>query len=189
VNEFDFAPIIMRGTNSSLAGELGYAGSEPSYYWEHDFIHHWIADRKDEGPSEAIRSGDEHIPVEDAPLGIRYEEWLVHHIQSWIGRTDNPAFLLSCEGWDPQQAMDELRFDLGRTFGSLARLPRLVRRWSFNNALANLGYMNADEYDGPKWAPISSLASGLPTKLVEFECGEHATATRSFHRMPPIVGS
>lgn len=131
VNDSDFTNPIMWGTNSRTAYRCGYAGAEILYYWEHDFVHHWIADRKGEGPSWSMRHGDAQVSVKDSPLDNRYEETLVHYVQSYIRKPEEEAIdLLAWEGWDPTETMEALRADIRETFGGIDMGIHSERWWT-----------------------------------------------------------
>lgn len=183
VNFLEFGQWLQRGDNADLAGELGYTGCETLYYWEHDFIHHWIADRNGNGPSEAIRHGDETIAVRSASLAIRYEEWLVHHIQAWVRHSDTPGDLLALEGWDAEEAMSDLRAQLADFFGPIHAIGSVVRRWSPNNAWGTLSRMRREHYTS--W-PVAEVP--LRPAMYHFEARswvlERSEESRSMYRMP-----
>lgn len=183
VNFLDFGHWLQRGDNADMAGELGYTGCETLYYWEHDFIHHWIADRNGHGISEAIRHGEDTVRVKDASLAIRYEEWLVHHIQAWVRYHDVPGDLRALEGWDAEQGMADLRSDLATFFGPFHRLSPIVRRWAPATAWEALGRMRPERYR--EW-PVET--GPLRAPLYHYEARayvlDRGTDARERYRMP-----
>lgn len=144
----DFLPEIEKEANWNQAWCNGYGNDLLRYYQEHDFVHHWLAERLHDGISEAIRFGDDAVSVADASLSIKYEELMVHRMQQTIRMPDaSPEWMHAWEGVDGKGLAEDLKADLLKCFGSMDLYPG-------SNALARHEQYFGEVYTDPTWIRI-----------------------------------
>lgn len=128
----DFHSEIDAEGNWNQAWGNGYGADILRYYQEHDFVHHWLAERLHGGISEAIRYGDDEVPVREASLSIKYEEMLVHRIQQTLRMEASTDWIEAWEGEDGTVLISDLKKDLVECFGSMDLYPGANAAKKFN---------------------------------------------------------
>lgn len=123
VKEQDFLVEVQREDNWHQSWANGYGHDYLRYYQEHDFVHHWLAERLHDDISMAIRHGDPDVGVSNAPTEIRYEELLVHRVQQTVRLGGDSEWLTSWEGVDGFKLISDLEDDLVKCFGTFEIYP------------------------------------------------------------------
>lgn len=134
----NFLPDFDSYQNWESAWWCGYGYDHVRYYQEHDFVHHWIADRYGDGISEAIHDFPiwRGVKNEDLPVSIRFEENMVHRLQLAVrqhledGKNDHADFLVSHYGeLEPDAALADLVAQMRECFGALDLMPGAMPKW------------------------------------------------------------